>query len=196
MDDSPVTRPSLLVRIRDAKDHQAWADFVRLYSPLVYRYARRRGLQDADAADVTQEVFQTVTRSISHFEYDRRHGSFRAWLFAVTRSRVCDLLASRARQAQGSGDTGVLRFLEKEYSAQDEQRHWERDYQKCMFDWAVEKIRGHFRDSTWRAFWQTSVEGKQTQQVAESLEMTVRAVYLARSRVLARLRETIRQAED
>lgn len=196
MHDSPVTRPSLLVRIRDAKDHQAWTDFVRLYSPLVYGYARRRGLQDADAADIAQEVLQTVTRSINHFDYDRRHGSFRAWLLVVTRSRVCDLLASRARQVQGSGDTGVLRFLEKECPAEDDQTCWERDYQKCMFDWAVEKVRGHFRDSTWQAFWQTSVDGKDTQQVAESLEMTVRAVYLARSRVLARLKETIRQAED
>ncbi|MHC4402267.1 MAG: RNA polymerase sigma factor [Planctomycetota bacterium] len=68
MDESEVTRPTLLLRVRDAADGQAWSQFVRIYSPLVYRYARRRGLQDADAADVTQDVLQTVAGAIGRFD--------------------------------------------------------------------------------------------------------------------------------
>jgi len=83
MNDSHMTRPSLLVRIRDLKDGQAWSQFVKIYSPLIYRYARRCGLQDADAADVTQEVLRKVSRSIGQFEYDRQKGSFRGWLISV-----------------------------------------------------------------------------------------------------------------
>jgi RNA polymerase sigma-70 factor (ECF subfamily) len=195
MDDSDATRPSLLVRIRDAGDGQAWSQFVRVYSPLVYRYVRRRGVQDADAADVTQDVLRTIARSIGRFDYDRRKGSFRSWLMSVARSRLCDFLADRGRQTCGSGETGVQRLLEEQPDAADEQEIWEQEYQRCLFNWAAEQIRDEFQDSTWQAFWQTSVEGKDTRQVARSLDMTVGAVYIARSRVLARLRKQIEQIE-
>ena len=72
-----VTRPSLLVRIRDLRDEIAWAEFARLYTPLIYRVARQSGLQDADASLVTQDVLITVARTIHRFEYNRANGSFR-----------------------------------------------------------------------------------------------------------------------
>src|SRR5690349_547511 len=81
MTSSPHTRPSLLVRIRDAADHQAWRQLVGLYAPLVYRFLRRRGLQDADAADLTQDVLRAVSAAAPGFEYDAGRGSFRGWLF-------------------------------------------------------------------------------------------------------------------
>ena len=196
MDDSDTTRPSLLVRIRDAGDGQAWSQFVRVYSPLVYRYVRRRGLQDADASDVTQDVLRTVARSIGRFDYDRRKGSFRSWLISVVRTRLCDFMADRGRQACGSGETGVQRLLEEQPDAADEEEIWEQEYQRCLFDRAAEQIRDEFQDSTWQAFWQTSIEGKNTRQVARSLDMTVGAVYIARSRVLARLKKQIERIEQ
>jgi len=88
MTTSPHTRPSLLVRIRDAADREAWRQFVELYAPLVYRFARRRGLQDADAADLTQDVLQAVARSSGRLEYDPRRGTFRGWLFTVDRNKL------------------------------------------------------------------------------------------------------------
>ena len=194
MDDSQVTRASLLVRIRDPQDGEAWSQFVKVYSPLVYRYARRRGLQDADAADLTQDVLRTVTRSIKRFDYDRGRGTFRGWLMSVTRTRLCDLLARR--QASGSGDTKVIQLLQQQPAPQDEEEHWEREYRRCVFEWAAGQIRGEFQDSTWNAFWQTSVEGRETKEVSRSLGMTVGAVYIARSRVLARLKKQITKAEE
>ena len=131
MGDSQKTRSSLLVRIRDARDDEAWCEFVDVYAPLVYRFARLRGLQNADAADVTQDVLQTVARSISGFEYDPERGSFRGWLLSVARSRLCDLIAGQQRQAQGSGDTRTLDVLEQQPSGDDEGNFLEREFRNA-----------------------------------------------------------------
>jgi len=196
MGDSQKTRSSLLVRIRDARDDEAWCEFVDVYAPLVYRFARLRGLQNADAADVTQDVLQTVARTINGFQYDPERGSFRGWLLSVARSRLCDLIAGQQRQAQGSGDTRTLGVLEQQPSGDDEENFLEREFRKCVFEWAAERVRNEFEDSTWQAFWQTNVEGRAIKQVAESLGMTVGAVYAARSRVLARLKAQVEQLEE
>ena len=196
MDDSQATRFSLLVRLRDGQDAQAWSEFVDIYSPVVYGFARRCGLQDADAADVAQEVFRTVARSIKGFECDRRRGSFRGWLMSVVRSRLNDFWAAGQRQAAGSGDTGVQRQLEAQPCAEDDRNVWEQEYQKSVFAWAAEHVRECVQPSTWQAFWQSSVEGKTTREVAESLEMTEGAVYIAKCRVLARVKEKIAELEE
>jgi len=196
MDDSQATRPSLLLRIRDPKDTQAWSQFVDVYSPLLFGLFRRRGLQEADAADVTQEVFRTVARSIKRFKGGSGRASFRSWLIAVARSRLSDFLASRSRQVSGSGDTEVLDMLAQLPSDNDEERIFEQEYRERSLQWAAEQVRGHFEDSTWQAFWQTNVEGKATQEVAAALGMSVGAVYIARSRVLARIKSQIQQLEE
>src|SRR5947209_8705553 len=100
----PTTRPSLLLRLRDAGDREAWAQFVDVYAPLVYRLARRRGLQDADAADLTQDVLQAVSRGVRHLEYDPHRGTFRAWLYTVARNQVHKFLAARQRRGTPGGD--------------------------------------------------------------------------------------------
>jgi len=195
MDDHPVTRPSLLVCLRDPHDGGAWSQFVAIYSPLVYRFARRGGLQASDAADVTQEVFRAVARSIRHFEYDRQRGSFRGWLIAVARSKVQNFLGKRKSQLEAAGGTQARELLEQQGSREDEETFVEREHRRCLFDWAVEQIRGEFQPSTWQAFWQTSVEGRSAKEVADTLGMTTGAVYIARSRILARLKAKIQQVE-
>ena len=195
MNDSQMTRASLLVRLRDAHDGEAWAQFVEVYSPFVYGYMRRRGLQDADAADATQEVLRTVCRSVGGFDHNRRPGSFRKWLGAVARSRFADFVAKRSNQISASGDTVAMETLNQQPASNGDEELLEREYQKCLFQWATDKIRGEFQDSTWQAFWQTYVEGKSCSEVAQCLQVTTQAVYLARGRVLTRLREKARQVE-
>src|ERR1700677_4693243 len=97
-DDPPPTRASLVVRIRDPSDHSAWEEFAARYAPLVYRFARKRGLQDADAADVTQDVLQAVAVAIKRLDYDPNRGSFRGWLFIMTRNLLINHLNRQARQ--------------------------------------------------------------------------------------------------
>ncbi len=194
MSDAPATRPSLLLRLRDPRDGAAWGQFVDVYAPLVYGFARRHGLQDADAADLTQDVLRAVATAAGRLEYDPERGSFRGWLFTVARNKLRNFLAARDRQVQGSGDTGV-RLLLQEQPGLTESAEWDREYQQRLFAWAADQVRGEFQDATWQAFWQTAVEGKKPAEVAEALGLSVGAVYIARSRVLARLRERIQQLQ-
>jgi RNA polymerase sigma factor (sigma-70 family) len=196
MDDSPLTRPSLLVRIRDPRDAQAWAEFVDVYAPLVYGFARKHRLQDADAADLTQDVLRAIAGAVGRLNYDPERGSFRAWLFTVVRNKLRNFLARKGRHCQGSGDSAAQDLLNAVPAAQDEDSSvWDLEYEKRVFGWAVKQVRGGFEDSTWQAFWLTAVEGKEPKDAASALGITVGAVYIAKSRVLARLRKKIEQLQ-
>src|ERR1700685_2729121 len=105
MEESPATRASLLVRIRDGQDVEAWRQFTRVYSPVVYGFARKRGLQDADAADLMQEMLRSVAVHVGRLEYDPKRGTFRSWLFTVTRNKLYSFLNGRRRHERGSGDS-------------------------------------------------------------------------------------------
>jgi RNA polymerase sigma-70 factor (ECF subfamily) len=187
----PLTRPSLLVRIRDAGDREAWRQFVEVYAPLVYKFARRRGLQDADAADLTQDVLQAVAGASKRLVYDPERGTFRAWLYTVARNKLRNFLLARQRR-RDDGDPGLL----DDQPAREEVEAWEKEYEQRLFDWAAERVRGHFHGSTWRAFWMTAVEGRGATETASALGLSVGAVYIAKSRVLARLREEIKQVTN
>src|SRR5690348_4768465 len=100
MQESPATRASLLVRLRDTSDGEAWQEFVHLYAPVIYGFARKRGLQDADAADVMQDVLRSVSAAVPRLEYDPGRGSFRGWLFTVTRNKILNFLDSSRRRVQ------------------------------------------------------------------------------------------------
>jgi RNA polymerase sigma factor (sigma-70 family) len=194
MPETPATRPSLLVRLRDPRDGQAWELFVRLYAPLIYGLARRRGLQDADAADLTQEVLRTVANALPDFEYDPARGRFQNWLYAVVRTRLSNFLqARRARPDQGRGDTIALEEIER---ADPAEVWWEQEYQRQVFARAVERVRPAVEPHTWEAFQRTALADLPARQVAGDLGMSVAAVYMARSRVLARLRDAVRQLEE
>jgi RNA polymerase sigma-70 factor (ECF subfamily) len=195
MDDALQTRATLLVRIRDPHDAEAWQRFVDLYGPLVYRFVRQRGLQDADAADLTQEVFQTVARAARRLDYDPSQGTFRGYLYTITRHKLYDFLEKRRDRPAGSGDTSAQRRLEEEPSPEDEEEHWRREHDRQLFHWAASQVRGDFTEQTWQAFWRTAVEGRSGQEVADELKMSVGAVYVARSRVLARLTKKIQEVQ-
>jgi RNA polymerase sigma-70 factor (ECF subfamily) len=91
------TRPSLLVRVRNASDADAWRTFVAVYAPVVYRYARRQGLQDADAGDLTQEVMSELSRAIRDFTYQPERGRFRSWLRTIARRKLWQFQRRRRR---------------------------------------------------------------------------------------------------
>jgi RNA polymerase sigma-70 factor (ECF subfamily) len=192
MAEAPVTRPSLLVRMRDPQDTGAWSQFVEIYAPLVYGFARKKGLQDADAADVTQNVLRRVSGGAAKLEYDPGKGSFRGWLFTIARRQLSNFFAGRTRQNPGTGDTAVHELL-ADQPAPGEQARWDDEYEQRLFAWAAAQSRKDFEASTWQAFWQTAVEGKAAKDVAAVLGLTVGAVYIGKSRVMARLREYIRQ---
>jgi RNA polymerase sigma-70 factor (ECF subfamily) len=196
MSDSHATRPSLLVRMRDTSDRLAWGEFVEIYSPLIYGFGRKHGLQDADAVDVTQEVLRVISKSIGRFDYDANRGSFRGWLFTIVRNELKDWRAKQRSALVGSGDASMTeKFDALTVSEEDDSRLWEREHQRRRFEWAAERVRSEVRDATWKAFWQTTVEHQCGQQVATELGLSVAAVYLAKGRVMSRLKELIRLVE-
>jgi RNA polymerase sigma-70 factor (ECF subfamily) len=186
-----ITRQSLLLRLRDARNAEAWEQFVEVYTPLIYGFCRQRGLQDADAADVSQEVMRAVANAIGRFECDRGRGRFRNWLLTVTRSKLNTFLARRQRQPRESGSTTIQQLLEAKPSPEDESS-WDTAYHRRLFEVAAEQVRAEVQESTWQAFWKTACEEQDGQTVARQLGLSVGAVYIARSRVLARLKDRIR----
>ena len=196
MTEALETRASLLIRIRDAKDDAAWREFVRLYAPLVYGFARRRGLQDADAADVVQDVLQQAATAIGRLDYDRERGTFRSWLFRVIRNRLNTWLRAQRAIDCGTGDSKVNSILEQEPAPAGDADGWDEEYERRLFDFAVSQITQEFATTTWAAFWQTAKEGRPPGDVARELKISVGAVYIAKSRVIARIRQKVQELED
>ena len=192
MHEAPKTRPSLLLRMRDREDVQAWNEFSEIYEPLVYRLARKNGFQDADAHELTQDVLLAVSSSIDRWDADPSRGSFRGWLFRVARNLMVNLLIKQRRHPQGVGDTDFQQLLVEQPDPESlETAEFDHEYRRQAFGWAAERIEGEFQQRTWSAFWKTCVEGKDVADTARELEMSTGAVYVARSRVMARLRKKI-----
>lgn len=193
---TPTTRASLLLRLRDRQDHEAWAEFVSLYEPVAYRLLRRHGLQDADAHEVLQDLFVAVSRGIERFEPDASRGSFRNWLRLVIRNLVINYLKQRGRRTAAVGGTDMLAMLELVPAAGDETAEFDLELQRSLFQRAAERVRAEVQPASWQAFWETAVVGASVSDVASNLGMTVGAVRVAKCRVLARLQVAVRDLEN
>lgn len=191
VNDSPLTRASLLLQIRDGSNHAAWNEFMNLYGPVVYGFARKRGLQDADAADLMQDVMRSVATAIGQLNYDRKRGSFAGWLFTITRNKVFNFLSARRIRPQAAGDTATNQMLNSHPDEAETSETWEIEYQRRLASLAMDKIKSEFQDNTWRAFWLTAVEGVSASEAASQVGLSTGAVYVAKSRVLARLKEEV-----
>jgi RNA polymerase sigma-70 factor (ECF subfamily) len=190
----PTTRPSLVLRLRNAEDEAAWAEFHDLYEPLIFRLARGKGLQEADAHDLCQEVFRAVGTAIDRWDPDPAKGRFRGWLCRIARNLLVNFLTAQRRHGQGSGRTSIQELLEAQ-PAPDAQAEAEfaAAFRRRAFRWAAAQVKPEFTEKTWLAFWRTGVEGKTATEAVQELGLSVGAVYVARSRVLARLRESVEQ---
>src|SRR5262245_59984064 len=181
-----TTSVTLLERLQHGREQAAWARFVDLYTPLFYSWARRLGLGPEDAADAAQEFFLLLLKKLPAFTYDPG-GSFRAWLRTVFRNWSRDWLDRQRRHARPANgidldqvaDPGVADLLE------------EGEYRAYLVNRALELIRAEFQPVTWRAFHEHMVLGRPPAQVARDLGVTANAVYLAKCRVLRRLREEL-----
>jgi len=190
MNDASITRPSLLLRVRDVNDDVAWSQFVEIYTPLIFAHCRGRGLQEGDAADVAQESMRAVAKAIGKFEYDPQRGKFRNCLLTVVQSKLHNFFVQQQLQPALASET-TLRFKLENESTRADESVWEADYYRAIFNWAAERIRNEFRESTWRAFWQTTIDERDGKEVAKALGLSVGAVYVAKSRVIARLKKEI-----
>lgn len=197
MPTTPTTRPSLLFRLRDPQDHEAWVEFVSHYEPVVYRLLRRHGLQDADARELMQELFLTVGRSIDRWDPAKERGSFRGWLRRVARNLVINWLEQRERRMVAAGGSDLQALLDLLPSdVGSESVEFDQEMRRALFRRAAERVRGEVQSATWRAFCETAVVGVAPADAARMLGMQVGAVRVARCRVMARLRAAVNEMEN
>jgi RNA polymerase sigma-70 factor (ECF subfamily) len=181
--ETPVT---LLERLRRGNDTEAWGRFVELYTPLLYYWLRRTGLQQADTADLVQEVLILLFKKLPEFHYDRRQ-SFRAWLRTVTLNRWRE---SRRR-------AGPVALEAAEVAAPDELGALEEvEYRRHLVQRGLRVLQGEFSATTWTAFHEHVMAGRDAEDVAAQLGVRIGTVYAAKSRVLARLRQELQGLLD
>jgi RNA polymerase sigma-70 factor (ECF subfamily) len=182
-----VTSLSLLARARD-KDQAAWRRLVSVYYPVVYGWCRQARLQQADAADVTQNVFESVYRSITSFRHRRPTDSFRAWLRTITKNKIKDW-ARKPPEVTGVAELEEHAARPHGHELSDSDEASDMKESRMIVLRALELLRRDFQERTWQAFMRVTMEGARPKDVAKELGMSVKAVYMARWRVLVRLRE-------
>ncbi len=182
----PETRSSLLVQLADGDNQQAWFEFVNLYQPVIFNYARRHGLQDADAQDVVQVVLTKVATKAKSWEPDQSRGSFRGWLAVTVRNLAIDHFRSLKHRPQYVPPTELLIAAPESFDL---------EHRRSVFRWAAGRLRQETNDKTWQAFFRTAVLNRPVAEVATELGMSSGAVYVARSRVIARIRALVSNCE-
>ena len=193
MPEFPDTRVSLLARIQSPRDEEAWREFTSIYRPVVYRFARKRGLQDADAEDLTQHVLVAVQGAIRRFQIDPAMGRFRSWLARVARNAIINAL-TRRRPDAAAGGSSIQELLQQQPEPElGIEETLQREYRRSLFRWAAEQIKPEFREGTWEAFWLTTAEGMSVEDASRRLGKGIGAIYAARSRVMRRLKEEIQR---
>jgi RNA polymerase sigma-70 factor (ECF subfamily) len=181
-----TTPVSLLERLREPGEASAWERFVDLYTPLLFGWARRVGLQETDAADLIQDVFATLIQKMPHFVYDQSK-SFRAWLRSVALNRWRDNRERRGlRPLNGNPDA-----LEDMPAPPEADPFWEVEYRQHLVGRALDVMRAEFEPTTWKACWEFVVHGRPASEVAAELGVSENAVYISKLRVLRRLRREL-----
>jgi RNA polymerase sigma-70 factor (ECF subfamily) len=186
---SAGTSPTLLERLR-GNDPEAWERVVRLYGPLVLFWGRRAGLNEADAADVLQDVFRSVSAAIGRFRRDRETDTFRGWLWVIARNKLRDHFRAAAGQPVAAGGTDAQDRL-AQVPEDEPDSAADTEPSRALLHRALDCVRAGFEEQTWAAFWRTTVDGISPADVAAELGVGLASVYQAKSRVLRRLREEL-----
>ena len=193
-EDTLPTRETLILRLRNSEDDASWREFVEIYTPLLFGYCRKRGLSSADTSDVVQEVMRSVSIAMKNFVYDPEKGKFKGWLFTAMRNAIGRHFKKQSRQPLTPADTLIVKFIEQtpDKTQVDE---WERDYERKLLVWAMEKVKPEFAERIWEAFTQTAIDNREPEDVANEIGMTKNAVAIAKHRVIKRLREKARAVD-
>lgn len=195
MPEFPETNHSLIARVKDLGDSASWVEFLGIYQPVVYRMARRRQLQDADAQDVMQQVFLSIAMSIEGWESGNGQPPFRAWLMTIARNAITKALARRPRD-RATGTTSAAEILENQAEAEATASEILSEARREVIRWATEQIRSEFSEEIWRLFQQTAIDGVSIADVAKSSGRSAGSIYVARFRVIVRLKEKIQEVSQ
>ena len=186
----PETNHSLIARVKDVGDGRSWEEFLGIYQPVLFRMARKRGLQDADAQDVLQQVFLSISRSIQGWTLKQGGPPFRAWLTTIARHAITKALTRRPKD-RATGSPSMAQLLENHADHNATESEIIAEARQEVVRWAVKQIQSEFSDVTWAIFHQTAVEGIPIAEVAAATGRSPGAISVVRYRVIARLKEKI-----
>jgi RNA polymerase sigma-70 factor (ECF subfamily) len=191
----PETNEALIARVKDLGDETSWVEFVGLYQPAILRMAKRRGMQEADALDVIQQVFVSVAKSIESWSSISGGPPFRAWLATIARNAITNALTRQPWDAALGGSSVIeqLQSLPAHTALEATQSELLRETRHQLVLWAADEIRHEFGDEVWQSFWLTTIEGQPLSQVASTLNRSAGSMYVARFRVIARLKEKVQE---
>lgn len=218
MAELPDTQLSLILRLPatvDRIDQCAWQEFVQIYEPFIYSYARRRGLQDSDAHELIQRVMIAVAKSIQNWtppiQTDKpepddptqsanlpesdSHTRFRNWLFTIARTQLINIVKSTHKNLGVGGTTQLLNLQSSVDPSSTGPGRVEDDVRYEMFLWAATQVKQQVEARTWQAFWRTAVLGENCREVAAEVNLSVGSVYAARSRVLQRIKHEVQRLD-
>ncbi|HEX4611353.1 MAG TPA: sigma-70 family RNA polymerase sigma factor [Urbifossiella sp.] len=183
-------RATTLAHTKDESGRHAWREVVRFYGPVIYGFARRQGLGDADAAELMREVLRGVAPGNRLLKYDPDRSPLRERLFAATRHGIMTVLSARQNRPHRTGDRGARDDAALDFGATTDSA-WDTEYSRQLAARAMGLVKHEFPSSTWQAFWKTTVAGSSARDAGMELAMTPGAVHIARCRVLVRLREEV-----
>lgn len=194
----PETRVSLILRLGEPSNVQAWQEFSEIYTPMLLDAARRKGLQPADCEDVAQEILFGVARSVQRFRPDVSRAKFRTWLWRIARNRIADYVAHDRRSVPLTGGDSWIEQASSQAAAAlsvAQREAVERDLQAGILRVAASHVRRRLSPSTWAAFEATAIRGEPAAKAARSCGLSTGSVYVARSRVMKLISEEVRRME-
>lgn len=194
MPEFPETNESLIVQVRDPSNRAAWDQFEQLYRPVIFRIARAKGLQHADALDLVQQVLISVSSAIDRFDKQHQGSRFRNWLGRITRNAILKALTRRPRD-RASGGSDVLDVLSEIPADPETEALINLEYRRELFQRAAQQVRSQSQEVTWLAFEMTELQQISIERTSALLQISTGSVYAARSRVMRRIRNTIEKLE-
>ena len=195
MTEFPETRSTLLAQVRSPDDREAWEEFVLIYQPVIYRMARRRGMQDSDAQDLVQTVLMRVASAIDRWE-EKPGARFRHWLRRVAKNSILSALSRSPKDAPVGGSDIQELMTEQPAGASDVEQELAVEYMREQYLRASMSVQSDVNAETWRAFELTVIDGESCEAAAKIIGKSVGTVYAARSRVMRRLRDHIQRLEQ
>ena len=181
-----ATRSTLLVRLKDLDNQQAWQEFFDVYWTLLFNFARRAGLNEPDAEEVVMDTVETVARKIEDFEYNRQTGRFKSWLLTIVRFKLGDRFRKKKRQAE-KGEVASLDEIAEgqvmDADAPELEKIWDAEWQKRMIDMALERVKQLVGHKQYQIFHCYVIQEQAAEDVAEFLEVSKAQVYVAKNRV-------------
>ena len=195
MGDLPLTRQSLLLRLK-ARSEDAWQEFLSIYERALLEYAMRKGLQEADARDLIQELLAALEKKVVEWEPDPKQGKLRGWIMRVARNMAVDKIAERARTplALGGLNSGAMENIAT--CREQETQEFSMEYRRRLLHWAAERVRQGVSETTWQAFWLTAMKGRSVDEVKDQLDLTRGNIYAAKFRVTAKIQQLVDSIGD